>query len=66
MPAQFTQCAVGDTIQMKKQHPCGNDRFMILRLGADVKMKCIKCGHIVEISREDFNKRAKKKVEAAT
>ena len=39
---------VGDKVKMKKQHPCGNDEFEVLRVGMDVKLKCIKCGHVVE------------------
>ena len=65
MPAHPLQCTVGDTVQMKKKHPCGNDLFLVMRLGADAKLKCRQCARIVEISREEFNKRAKKKVEEA-
>ena len=36
---------VGDTLQMKKKHPCGSFRFSVLRVGMDFKLKCEGCGH---------------------
>ena len=45
---------------MKKPHACGENRWEIIRLGADVKIKCLGCGHIVMIARADFNKKFKK------
>lgn len=47
---------------MKKQHPCGNKEFEIIRLGADIKIKCTSCGRIVMIPRIKFQKDAKKVV----
>ncbi len=49
-----------DIVIMKKNHPCGDNKFEIIRLGADVKIKCVNCGHVIMISRVDFNKRIKK------
>ncbi|MBU5454302.1 DUF951 domain-containing protein [Caproiciproducens sp. MSJ-32] len=51
---------LGDIVQMKKQHPCGNNKFEITRLGADIKIKCIECGRIVMLPRSKFQKNAKK------
>ena len=31
---------LGDIVEMKKEHPCGNKNFEIIRVGADVKIKC--------------------------
>lgn len=45
---------------MKKVHPCGNNEFEIIRLGADIKIRCIKCNRVIMLSRVDFNKRIKK------
>jgi hypothetical protein len=45
---------------MKKGHPCGANEWEIIRLGADVKIKCVNCGRVVMISRIDFNKKVKK------
>lgn len=51
---------LGDIIQMKKQHPCGEYNFEVIRVGADVKIKCVGCGRIVMIPRAKFVKLAKK------
>lgn len=50
---------LGDIVQMKKQHPCGNNKFEIIRVGADIKIKCLECGRIVMIPRAKFKKDAK-------
>ena len=39
------QIAVGDTVELKKPHPCGSKRFLILRVGMDFKLRCTGCGH---------------------
>lgn len=49
-----------DKVVMKKVHPCGSDMFEIIRLGADIKIKCLKCGRVIMLPRIDFNKRIKK------
>lgn len=51
---------LGDIVEMKKGHPCGGNQWEIIRLGADIKIKCKNCGRLVMISRSDFNKRVKK------
>ena len=35
---------VGDTLIMKKDHPCGGNRFTVLRVGMDFRVRCEKCG----------------------
>ena len=50
---------IGDIAVMKKAHPCGSNEWEITRLGADIKIKCLKCGHSVMIPRIDFNKKLK-------
>ncbi len=52
--------SLNDIVIMKKVHPCGNNRFKIIRLGADIKIKCTKCEHVVMLPRIDFNKKIKK------
>lgn len=47
-------------VTMKKPHPCGNSEFEVTRLGADIKIKCTKCGHTIMLPRIDFNKKIKK------
>lgn len=53
---------LGDIVQMKKIHPCGTDQFEIIRVGADVKIKCTGCGRIIMLARGKFQKDAKKLV----
>jgi len=52
-----------DVVQMRKTHPCGSDRWTVIRIGADVKIKCLGCGRIVMMDRETFVKRRKKTLE---
>lgn len=56
---------LGDIIEMKKQHPCGCYDFEVIRLGADIKIKCTKCERIIMIPRSKFIKAAKKIVKSA-
>lgn len=51
---------VGDIIETKKNHPCGGRTWEILRTGADVKLKCLTCGRIIMLTREETEKRTKK------
>ena len=54
---------VGDTLVMKKVHPCGSDRWQVIRIGADIKIKCLGCGRVVMMERPEFVKRLKKILE---
>ena len=56
---------LGDIVEMKKQHPCGSNEFEVIRLGADIKIKCTGCGRIVMIPRSKFVKGAKKIIKSA-
>ena len=51
---------IGTIVQMKKQHPCGSYEWEIIRLGADIKIKCTGCSRIVMLPRNKFEKDAKK------
>lgn len=50
---------VGNFVYMKKRHPCGSNKWEILRIGADFKIKCCGCGHLVMIPRGKFEKNVK-------
>jgi hypothetical protein len=50
----------GDILQMKKNHPCGNNRFLVLRSGMDFKIRCTKCGHEIMVPRLKCEKNIKK------
>lgn len=47
---------LGDIVVMKKNHPCGNNKFEIVRVGADIKIRCVNCSRVIMLSRIDFNK----------
>ncbi len=51
---------VGDKVVMRKQHPCKNDVFEIVRVGADIKIKCEKCQRVIMMDIGVFEKRLKK------
>ncbi|WP_367925435.1 DUF951 domain-containing protein [uncultured Ruthenibacterium sp.] len=51
---------VNDHIFTKKPHPCGNSEFLVLRVGMDFKIHCIKCGREVMIPRNKIEKNIKK------
>lgn len=51
---------VGDTLEMKKQHPCGGKLFTVLRVGSDIRIRCQSCGHDVTVPREKLEKNIKK------
>ncbi len=50
----------GDILILKKGHPCGANRWEVVRTGADVKLKCTGCGRVVMLDRPTLNKRIKK------
>jgi len=52
-----------DIVQMRKKHPCGSDQWSVIRIGADIKIKCLGCGRIVMLDRAVFVKRRKKVVQ---
>ena len=43
---------VGDIVKLKKPHPCGSQEWEILRVGADFRLKCMGCGHMVMVTRQ--------------
>lgn len=51
---------IGTKVVMKKPHACGENKWEIIRLGADIKIKCLQCNRIVMLSRSKFEKDAKK------
>lgn len=55
-----TNFSLGDIVQTKKEHPCGSNQWEVIRLGADIKIKCLGCGRIVMLPRPKFEKSVKK------
>ena len=52
--------SLGDRVILKKPHACGENLWEIVRVGADVKLKCTACGRVVMLDRLEFLRRAKK------
>ncbi|ENH95972.1 hypothetical protein J416_13379 [Gracilibacillus halophilus YIM-C55.5] len=56
---------LNDIVQMKKTHPCGENRWKVIRMGADIRIKCQGCGHSVLLPRRRFEQKMKKVLESA-
>lgn len=50
---------VGDTLEMKKQHPCGSLEWTVLRVGMDFKLRCVGCGREMMVPRSKAEKSIK-------
>ena len=51
---------IGSLLILKKGHPCGENLWEVVKLGADIRLKCTKCGRLVIIPRIELNKKIKK------
>ena len=53
---------LNDYVIMKKAHPCANrgNKWQIIRMGADIKIRCMSCGNVIMLSRANFEKSLKK------
>jgi hypothetical protein len=60
----ITEFNLGDIVETRKGHPCGSNQWEIIRLGADIKIKCIGCGRIVMLPRPKFEKSVKKVIKS--
>ena len=54
--------SVGDVVELKKPHPCGNSRFKIARVGSDIRIICEGCGRDMDINRIKLEKALKRHV----
>ena len=50
---------LGDVVHLKKKHPCGGDEWEVVRLGADIRIRCLKCQRYVLLERSVFERRVK-------
>ncbi len=55
----LTQVNIGDTVQLRKAHPCGSVHWVVYRVGADIGLRCVGCGRTMMLTRSDFAKRVK-------
>ena len=51
-----------DKVELKKAHPCGSTQWEILRVGMDIKLKCLGCGHELMLPPQQGGKRASAKI----
>jgi hypothetical protein len=65
MPAPPLDLHLGDIVQMRKPHPCGGDRWRVVRLGAEIGIRCLTCDRKVLLPRSTFERRVKRFVEHA-
>lgn len=63
MPVEY---GLGDIVLLKKPHACGANRWKIIRLGMDIRIKCDECGHSVLIPRSRFDRLIRKMLVKAT
>lgn len=53
---KIVRFAKDDVLVMKKKHPCGSDRFKVIRAGSDVRVACLGCGRDTVIPRLKLEK----------
>ena len=51
---------LNDIVSLKKPHPCGENKWKIERMGADMKLRCLGCDKLVWLKRIEFDKRIRK------
>ena len=56
---KIIKISLGDTLEMKKPHPCGSNQWEVLRVGADFRLKCCGCSHQVMLKRTLVEKNTK-------
>lgn len=56
----------GDLLELRKPHPCGSSRWVVVRLGADIRLECLGCGRRVMIPRRKLARQIKKHFPGAT
>jgi hypothetical protein len=57
--AMVMEIKLGDVVRLKKKHPCGGDQWQVVRLGADIGIKCLSCQRRVLLERAVFERRVK-------
>lgn len=48
-----------DVLRLRKPHPCGGTDWVVVRLGADIGLKCLGCGRRILLSRREVARRLK-------
>jgi hypothetical protein len=60
---EMIEFRMGDVVQLRKSHPCGGFVWDVVRLGADIGLKCRTCGRRVLLPRSTAERRVKKFLE---
>ena len=61
---EIVKFSVGDTVELKKPHPCGSSRFKVARVGSDIRIICFGCNRDMDINRIKLEKALKKLITA--
>ena len=51
---------IGEIVVTKKGHVCGSNEWKVVRMGADIKLECVKCGRVIMMSKYELDKKIKK------
>lgn len=63
--AAMLDVRLGDVVRLRKPHPCGGFEWRVVRLGADIGLRCQTCDHRVLLPRSDLERRVKAVVSRA-
>ena len=66
MAVPITPVKLGDVVKLKKPHPCGTNEWEIVRVGADIGLKCRGCDRRVMLVRSEFDRRFRGFIERAS
>lgn len=53
---------IGNIVETRKIHPCGSNKWEIIRVGVDFKLKCLECGHVISVDRQKALKMIRRKI----
>ena len=56
MPKPPIALFLDDVVRLRKGHPCGGDTWTIVRLGADIGLRCVTCGRRVLLERSEVER----------
>lgn len=57
MPVPITPVSLGDTVRLKKPHPCGANEWEVVRVGMDIGLRCTGCDRKIMLVRSEFDRR---------
>ncbi len=54
---------LGEVVRLRKKHPCGEDRWKVLKTGVDMRIKCLTCGRVILLPRHKLEKQVKERLD---